>query len=82
MWGNVEYSGEQNITEIFDQYFCSVAVVMEQNLGHCTKNPLYYLFNRTTSSIFPAPVTPGECFNFIKQLKNTKQTKKNVPLIF
>ena len=80
LWNNVEYTDDQNIAEIFNEHFYSVAVVLEQNLGHCSQDPLNYLSNRTVPSFFLTPVTPGECSNLIKQLKNTKQSKDFIPV--
>ena len=80
MWNNVEYTDDQNTTEIFNQHFCSVAVKLEQNVWHRTQDPLNYLSNRIAPYFFSYSCYTRWMLSFDKRKKNTEQTKDFIPV--
>ena len=67
-----EYEDDCSISEVFNEFFCSIGRDGNFDL---VGTPDYSLIENNHNSIFLQPVTPNECELYIKKLPNTRQDK-------
>ena len=80
LWNGIEYSADLDIAEIFNKYFSQVAVQLDESLPISNIDPLSYVSNSISSSLFLRPSDPYECASIIRDIKVTKQGKDEVPI--
>ena len=73
VWNQLEYSNEEGIANAFNQYFCSIAKDLDENLPSSNIDPLTYVTRNTSQSLFLQPVVPSECISIVRNLKSSKQ---------
>ena len=69
----LEYSNEADIANAFNQYFCSIAKDLDEDLPSSNIDPLTYVTRNTSRSLFLQPVVPSELISIVRNLKNSKQ---------
>ena len=74
-----EIFDSSEISEIFNNYFVSIAEKLESNLHPATGSPLTHV-KINNNSFFLAPVSPSECSFIIRNLKNSKQDINTIPV--
>ena len=67
------------MSEIFNNYFVSLAENLESKLPLTTGSPLSYV-NSNNNSFFLSPVSSFECSSIIKSLKNSYQNINNISI--
>ena len=77
---NIEYINNNEIAEIFNDYFSEIAISLDNNLPDSTIDPLLYVKTNSISSLYLSPTTAAECTNIISGLKMTKTDKDTVPV--
>ena len=80
LWNGVEFSNSNEISNIFNNYFSTVANDLNNELPDNDANPLDYLIDNVPSSFFFSPITLYECSEIIKNLKNSKQDKNKITI--
>ena len=71
---NIEYINDHEIANVFNNYYCNVAMELDRNIY--TENysdPYTHLTVNSFSSIYFTPTSPDECNLLISKLKETKQ---------
>ena len=76
---NIEYINDQEIANVFNNYYSNIAIELDQNI-HTENNsdPCYNLSQNSISSIYLTPTTPDECNLLMSKLKETKQSLSEV----
>ena len=80
IWNSCEYSESPDIAHAFNSYFASIAQKLDSDLPLSTVDPLEYMGNDVSSTLFLSPVTPNEISNIIGNLRNTKQSIDKTPV--
>ena len=75
---NCEFINNDEIAEMFNQYFCQIAKNLDSELPQNNLDPIGFITSHCPSSMFLTPVSVDECSNLIKNLKNTKQDKNHI----
>ena len=78
VWNGLEYSGDVEVANAFNDYFSTIARDLEISLPITNVDPLSFINYASSSSFFLSPVTNFECSTIIKNLKNTSQTKNSI----
>lgn len=76
----VEVTREQDIAECFNDYFCSIATSLDDQIPHVDGSPLEFLESSGPMSFFVKPLSINECSNIIKSLKNTYYGINKLPV--
>ena len=79
-WNNREYYNDLDIANAFNQFFCTIADDLDNNLPASNIDPLSFVVHNRLSSIFLTPVMPTECSHIIGNLKVSKQGIDNIPV--
>ena len=80
---NVEFSNDEEIAQIFNDYFCSIGTQLDFNIPHTNVDPISYVNSNINSSFYLNPVSDIEIFRIIKSLKKSKQNLNSISsLIF
>ncbi len=75
-FGNVT-SDPSEMSNIFNDFFTTVADKITSEIPKTPKSPLSYLFNRNSDSIFLSPVTHEEVLDLINLLNSAKSVGPN-----
>ena len=76
----VEYTESQDIAEIFNDYFSSIAESLDTNLPPSSTDPIHFMKNRVISSLVLEPPSSAEVASIISNLKLTKQHQNVIPV--
>ena len=81
---NHEYINSEEISKIFNDYFCEIAENVEAELIYSNVDPMTFIKVNGShcTSLFLTPVTPIECTDISNLLKNSKQLIDRVPFLF
>lgn len=77
LYEGLNYSKNDEIAEIFNNYFNSNATLLDDSLPTNHVDPLSYV-PRNSHSMFLHPITRGECIKIINNLKPKKGDKNSV----
>ena len=78
-YNNIEYTDNESIANLFNEFFVSVARELDENLPTTDIDPLMYV--RPNSSSFSlTPVTHEECSKIILNLNNTSHPINEIPV--
>ena len=80
MVNDAEITSDNEIAEIFNDYFSNIALNLDSRIPHYPTSPMGYLRNSVPHSIFLRPITSNECANIIDSLKNTSYNKDTLPV--
>ena len=80
VWNNVEYLNDSDIANAFNQYFCSIAIDLDNSLPQSNIDPLQFLNTSSPTTMYLYPVNSLECMNIINGLKVTKQEINSIPI--
>ena len=80
LFNNIEFPNDLAVAEMFNEYFCSIATNLDENLSENNLSPYTYVRNNNNTSIFLSPVTREECSEIICHLKRTKQDINHIPV--
>ena len=80
IWNAIEYTADCDIANLFNRYFCSVALDLDNSLPDSTTDPLQFVQRNDLNSFYLFPTTPTECCKIVKNLKNSKQEINSVSL--
>ena len=78
LWNGLEYSGDVNVANAFNNYFSTIARDLEMSLPTTGADPLSFLNSSSPSSLYMRPVTNLECRNLISKLKNSTQDTNSI----
>ena len=77
-----ELINNNEIAQSFNEYFSQVAIDLQSSLPVNTSipDPLSYLPNNYSRSMYLFPITVSECSQLILELKNSKQNINSIPV--
>lgn len=77
---NIKQINPLTISNMFCDYFSSVATKLNNDIPSCNTNPLHYLRNPIVDSFFAHPATPNEVHGIIMSLDNKSTQVYNIPV--
>ena len=77
-WSGREYLGCAEVANAFNEYFCNIPVILENNLPRNNLDPLSYIGPSNPQTMFLMPVLPEECRSIINNLKLSKQPNDHI----
>ena len=69
-----------DIANAFNEYFCNIAIDLDNSLPLSNIDPLRYLNFNSLTSMYLFPVDVSECMKIISSLKITKQDVNSIPV--
>ena len=78
-WHGSSSDDEQQIANIFSQYFSGIAAELENDLPTTNFDPFFYV-KPIAPSMYLQPVTPTECSKIISNLKNSVHSINPIPI--
>ena len=78
---NIEYTSNFDIAEEFSKYFSKVADELRNHIPPTSTNPMSFIRPNNSNSMILTPVTTHECETLIKNVKNTKSSTNEIPII-
>ena len=79
MFNNVECFETQEIAKLFNQYFSSIPIDLENSLPDSNIDPLSFM-QRNNNNFFLFPVTVNEIDHVTNNLKNSKSNIHTLPI--
>lgn len=79
LYDDREVINDHEIAEVFNEYFVNTPLILDDSLPPSEINPLHRVIPNRLSSMFLHAVSPRECFNIIKNLKNTGTSLGSIP---
>ena len=80
VWNNVEYLNDLDIANAFNNFFCSIAKDLDDNLPISNADPLHYLKRNYLTSFYLSPVSSSEYLSITQNLKIKKQDVNNISI--
>ena len=77
---NIEIINNDEIAEIFNNYYTEMAHTLENNLPNSAIDPISYVTKNSSSSMHLYPISIHECIEVISNLKNTKVSLNSLPV--
>ena len=76
----IKYTSDEDISEIFNEFFVNIARNIENSLPHTDLSPYYAVIQNNHPSIEVISATPDEVFDIVQSLKNTKTDIDHIPV--
>ena len=76
----IKYTSDEDIAEIFNDFFVNIARTIENSLPPANISPYCVMIPNTHPCIEINPVTPDVVSNIINSLKNTKTDIDHIPV--
>ena len=81
IFNNTEFFNNQEIANIFNNYYCEIALDLDNSIPTDNNtNPCSLISQNAYSSIYLNPVSIDECNKILNQLKIVKQDKNSIPV--
>ena len=77
---NIEFTSEEEIANVFNNYFCSIGSELDAQIPLSNLDPLHYINFNAERSFFLNPVSNLEVEFHIKNLKNSKQNMESISI--